>query len=88
MAVQDSIPIPDHPDHLDYVEQIEKKNLPPLIAPVRVARLLDMDRRRVYELVDMGELAAIRCGKRGLRIFSNSLIDWLRRGGSGNYGEV
>jgi Helix-turn-helix domain len=88
MAAQDPMHIPDHPDHLTYVDQMEEKNLPPLLAPVRVARLLDMDRRRVYELVDMGELAAIRCGKRGLRIFSNSLIDWLRRGGSGNYGNV
>ncbi len=70
-------------DAEEYVRQIEESPLPPLIRPERVAQLLDMSRRRVYELVETGDLAAIRHGVRGLRVYRQSLIDWLRRGGSG-----
>jgi hypothetical protein len=73
----------EHPDLTEYVRQLEELRLPPLLAPARVAGLLDMDRRRVYDLVETGELAGIRHGTRGLRIFRQSLLDWLRRGGSG-----
>lgn len=74
---------PLHPDIADYVEKIEGMNLPPLLSAVRVAALLDLDRRRVYELVSVGELAAVRTGVRGVRVFRDGLLDWLRRGGSG-----
>ena len=72
----------DHPELSDLVDRLEAEPLPALIAPVRVAALLDMDKRRVYDLVAMGEFAGVRVGKRGLRIFRDSLFEWLRRGGS------
>ncbi len=83
MSSHRQVSIGEHHGVEDYVRQIEELALPPLLAPHRVARLLDMDRRRVYELVEMGEFAAVRHGKRGLRIFRESLLDWLRRRGSG-----
>ena len=83
--MKNGIPDDKAPDPLaleDCVRRVEGLNLPPLLAPVRVARLLDMDRRRVYEMVDGGDLVAVRQGRRGLRIFRDSLLDWLRRGGN------
>ncbi|MCC6548066.1 helix-turn-helix domain-containing protein [Candidatus Sumerlaeota bacterium] len=65
-----------------YVAEIEWGKLPPLLAPKRVAELLDLDMRRVYDLVATGDLAGVRHGTRGLRVFRQSLVDWLRRGGS------
>ena len=70
-----------HPALEEYAARFAE--LPELIRPTRIARLLDMDKRRVYELVQTGDLAAIRVGTRGLRIFRQSLIDWLKQGGSG-----
>lgn len=76
-------PLPAHPDLENHIRSIEEQNLAPLLAPGRVARLLDLDRRRIYELVAVGELPAIRTGVRGIRIYRDGLISWLRRGGSG-----
>lgn len=84
MAHHEEIKIGDHPDYEDFVEQIAKSTLPELIAPTRLARLLDMDRRRIYEFVETGELAAVRVGKRGIRVFRSSLLSWLRRRGCGS----
>ncbi len=75
-------PITDHPDQEAYINAIEQQNLPPLMRPARVAAMLDMTTRRVYELVANGDLAAVRHGVRGIRIFRESLIDFLRQGGS------
>ncbi|CAN5438740.1 hypothetical protein BH09SUM1_BH09SUM1_32760 [soil metagenome] len=58
--------------------------LPPLIPPVRVAALLGLDRRRIYEMIKVGELPAVKQGVRGLRIVKSGLLEWLERGGSGN----
>lgn len=76
-----------HPDLKGYVEELRKEPLPPLLRPSRVAALLDMNPRRIYELVEVGELAAIRHGTHGLRILRESLFDWILRGGSGNLGK-
>ncbi|MCC5876172.1 MAG: helix-turn-helix domain-containing protein [Candidatus Sumerlaeia bacterium] len=75
--------LPAHPDIESHIRIIEEQKLAPLLAPGRVARLLDLDRRRVYELVAVGELPAIRTGVRGIRIYRDGLIAWLRKGGSG-----
>lgn len=72
-----------HPDHLEYVRDFESLDLPPLLAPPKLAQLLDLDRRRIYELVLTGDLAAVKLGRRGIRIFRKSVVDWLRRGGNG-----
>lgn len=74
--------IPDHPDFDEYIKLLEDKKLPELLSARRVAALLDLSPRRVYELVDMGYVAAVRLGPRRLRIFRQSLIDWLRQGGA------
>jgi excisionase family DNA binding protein len=80
---KEQIEITEHPAFLDYVARVEAMNLPELIRVTRVAQLLDLDRRRVYEMVENAELAAVRVGTRGVRIFRDSLLDWLRAGGSG-----
>ncbi len=76
-----SITITDHPGQTEYIRQVAEK-LPPLISPARLAKLFDMDRRRIYEMVQTAQLAAVRHGKRGMRVFRQSVIDWLERGGS------
>ena len=56
--------------------------LPLLVPPVRVAEMLEVDRRRIYELIEQGELPVVRFGRRGLRICRRGLINWIRRGGT------
>lgn len=75
-------PLADHPNQEAYVAAIAEMKLPPLMRPARVAALLDLTTRRVYDLVANGDLAAVRQGVRGVRIFRDSLIDFLRQGGS------
>lgn len=75
--------LPSHPDLETHLRNFKELNLPPLLSPERVGRLLDLDRRRIYELVAAGELPAVRTGVRGLRIYRDGLIAWLQRGGSG-----
>lgn len=70
------------PDIDHFIAEMKIEKLPPLLSPRRIAGLLDMDKRRVYDLVTTGDLAAIRHGARGLRIFRQSLMDWLHKGGS------
>ena len=83
MARHADVVVAPHEALAEYVAVLEANGLPELLAPVRVARLLDIDRRRVYELMGQGELAAVRVGRKGLRVFRQSLLDWLRGGGSG-----
>lgn len=72
--------LPHHTDTEAMVERLAG-DLPPLLAPARLCRILDLDRRRIYELIATGDLAAIRTGTRGLRIYRDSVIAWLRQGG-------
>lgn len=49
---------------------------------VRVARHLDVSKKRVYQLVEEGRLEAVRIGPRGMRILVGSLeryLEGLRR---------
>lgn len=55
------------------------RQLPPLIRPSHLARLLDVPRQRIYEYAAMGELDAVRIGKRSIRVTRESLIALLRR---------
>lgn len=57
--------------------------LPELLPVPRVAELLGLSPRRVYELVEWGELGIVRTGPRGCRVLRESLFRWLRRGGCG-----
>lgn len=47
--------------------------------PHKVAEILCVDPRQVSNLVNSGELEAIRIGKRGYRVSSESLEAFLRR---------
>lgn len=60
------------------------EKLPPLLPAPQVAQLLGLDRRRIYELVAQGELAALRLGPRRLRIVRDSLVSFVRAGGTGH----
>lgn len=43
----------------------------------RVARVLDVSTRRVYNLIGEGRLEAVRLGPRQIRVFKDSLEDYL-----------
>lgn len=77
------IPLGDNPNLDKYIQSIAELKLPQMLRVGQVAELLNLDSRRVYELVANGDLAAIRSGSRGIRIFRDSLIDWMREGGCG-----
>lgn len=55
------------------------RQLPPLIRPSHLARLLDVPRQRIYEYATNGELDAVRIGKRSIRVTRESFIAMLRR---------
>lgn len=74
-------PLSLHPDHERFVREATA-SLPPLVTPDRAATLLGLHRRRIYEMVETGEVAAVRHGKRGIRIFRQSLLEWLLQGGT------
>ena len=44
----------------------------------RVARYLDISKKRVYQLVQEGRLQAVRLGPRQMRIMRRSLDEYLR----------
>lgn len=65
----------------DYLAEIERQlnRLPGLLPATEVAALLGICRQSVYLLVQTGELAAVRLSRNGLRIFRESVRDYLRR---------
>ncbi|MBI5153934.1 helix-turn-helix domain-containing protein [Candidatus Poribacteria bacterium] len=52
--------------------------MPPLLFVPDVARLLGISRQTAYSMIACGELAAVRVGKSGLRVFRDSLAEYLR----------
>jgi len=44
----------------------------------RVARYLDISKKRVYQLVQEGRLKAVRLGPRQMRVMRRSLDEYLR----------
>lgn len=74
-------PLQLHPDHERFATEAAAE-LPPLVTPDRAAAFLGLHRRRIYDLVATGELVAVRHGKRGIRIFRQSVLEWLLQGGT------
>ena len=54
--------------------------LPPLMRPTRVARLLDLPRQRVYEMIGMDILESVKLGGRSVRVTRESLVRLLEVG--------
>ncbi len=54
--------------------------LPPLVRPTKVARLLDVPRQRVYEMIGMGILESVKLGERSVRVTRASLMRLLEVG--------
>lgn len=77
VALPVGAPLPPPPDHRDAFAEV--REMPMYVSPGRLARLFDMHRQRIYELIDNGELAALRVGKRAMRISRGSVIAWLER---------
>lgn len=67
-------PAPD-----DYLREMRLDRQPNLLPATDVAVLLGVARQTVYHLVHSGELSGIRVGRHALRIFKQSLIDYVRR---------
>lgn len=58
----------------------EGRNAPPVCWRVsRVARHLDVSRKRVYQMVREGKLEAVRMGPRGLRVLVPSIEAYLNK---------
>jgi excisionase family DNA binding protein len=57
---------------------IELPNKPTFTFP-EISTILSCSRQHVYNLVDRGDLQAIRIGRRGRRITRESLRDFLTR---------
>jgi excisionase family DNA binding protein len=72
-----------HPDARRLAEAALAPFPQPLLDLPRVARLLSVDVRRLYELAEAGDICCVRVGKRGRRVFRTSLLEWLARGGCG-----
>lgn len=66
----------------DYAAALGLDRLPPLVPAIDAARALCISRQKVCRLVEEGELAAVRLGRAGLRIYRDSLVDLVRRGGT------
>ena len=66
----------------EVLKESECERLPPMIRPAVVARMFDMARQRIYEMVEMGELDAIRVGPSGIRITRASVYRFLTKRGA------
>ena len=54
----------------------------------RVARLLDVTKKRIYQMVNEGKLEAVRLGPRSMRITRDSIDAFLRIGRRTNLEEL
>lgn len=52
---------------------------PLLLRPAEAARWLQVSRTKVYDLINRGELPALRLGRRCTRIPREALTDWVAR---------
>ena len=63
----------------DYFDKIDWADLPDL-APVNVvAERLGVSRQVLYRLVETGEIHGVRVGPGNIRLFRQSVLDYLRR---------
>jgi len=53
----------------------------PLLEPAAVGRTFGLDRKRIYELIRLGELTALRVTPIRLRVTRESVVEWVARGG-------
>ena len=53
----------------------------PLLEPALVGRIFGLDRKRIYELSQLGELTALRVTPMRLRVTRESVVEWVARGG-------
>ena len=51
-----------------------------LVRVYRVAKALDVSKKRIYQMVREGKLSAVRLGPRSMRITRDSIDDFLSRG--------
>lgn len=63
----------------EFLHRLDLARQPELIRAADAARLLGVSRQTVYKLVACGEVAALRVGRNGLRLFRNSLAEYLER---------
>lgn len=80
-------PDPEAEDRRRLASELEQSGIPPMVAPARLARFLDMDRRRIYELIHSGELNAVRVAARTVRVSRSSIVAWIAAGGFGSRGK-
>lgn len=76
-----SSPPSDVPLAEDYLAEVERQldRLPRLAPATDIAAILGVARQSVYHLVHTGELAAVRLNRSGIRVFRESVRDYLRR---------
>ncbi len=67
------------PEPAEYLKALRLDKEPELLRASLVAEKLGICRQSVYHLVACGELSAIRLGPSGLRIFKQSVIEYLKR---------
>ena len=58
------------------VQASPSSDLPLLLDPGEVAKLLSLSRRKVFDMVSRGEIPSLRIG-RSLRIPRDPLLDWI-----------
>lgn len=63
----------------DYVERMNLEHLPEMIPVAQIAKLTSLSRSTIYMLVATGELSGMRLGPGALRVFRQSLIDFIHR---------
>ncbi len=59
-----------------------------LMRVYRVAKMLDVSKKRVYQMVQEGKIAAVRLGPRSMRITRESLEKFIREGARKNREEL
>ena len=60
--------------------RIKDRRLPNVLKVDEVARLLRLDRKTVYALVNDGEIPGARKLRGAIRISRDAVLDWLRQG--------
>lgn len=63
----------------DYLDALSLEDHPPLLRASTVSELLNVSPQTIYALIRCGELTAVRIGCGNLRIFRESVRDFLRR---------
>ena len=62
--------------------------MPELWRVYRVAKLLDVSKKRVYQMVQEGKIAAVRLGPRSMRITRESIDKFITEGAKKNREEL